>query len=459
MPRSTEKRRPGRPGPAPLIESARRLEYLREKILGIGSVSEFWKELDFDKAKDGDDYVSYEAAVTYHHNRPAPVKYLVRISETFQVSVDWLATGRSFDAGPEQQVDLWWTPEAIDVIAEAFPPIMYVERVANAIGMAFNEWAALESARRGVVVSPETCAEKEELARASAELAKKIADCIAFPFSVLDVSTAYSYTVGELESYATHMAEALIALIPKSYTGQRFQDLVEAGVSITAAQEAENTLARSHTKEARALQARSRAYVRATNFDYGGRKVWLTARQRETGDALDWYIMVDGESPERFREWHENDPEDPERVHRHALAWLEARFGPEDEARRAIEQREVNRMVQGIKNGPQQWEVTVETLKGPVTPLEFEHRGHIVRLEPRDGSLWVVADDEEIQLHGIRPSNLVDVITEGYRKATEWLNARIDAEDRSDADRKREIELRIELAEKAAKLDAPDPNE
>lgn len=80
--------------------------------------------------------------------------------------------------------------------------------------------------------------------------------------------------------------------------------------------------------------------------------------------------------------------------------------------------------------GVEQWETSAKGLAGPVKPLEFEHRGHMIRIEPRDGAVWAFIGDEQIELDGVRPDGLIDIMTEGYHRAVSWLDGKIAEEQR-----------------------------
>lgn len=87
MPRSS-------PNPEPQTDLARRLEYVRAQTGHAESLRAFWTRLTRDW--DEDEAVSYEAARRYHWKRDPPVAYLKRVAEVFDVSLEWLITGRGF---------------------------------------------------------------------------------------------------------------------------------------------------------------------------------------------------------------------------------------------------------------------------------------------------------------------------------------------------------------------------
>lgn len=66
-----------------------RLEQVRGRVQSA-TLRDFWRELTDDKGYK----ISYEAVRNYHSDRDPPVDYLVRVSDVFQVSLPWLATGR-----------------------------------------------------------------------------------------------------------------------------------------------------------------------------------------------------------------------------------------------------------------------------------------------------------------------------------------------------------------------------
>ena len=92
-------RRPSRPAPAPKTAMGRRLEEVRAHT-GYPSLRSFWARLD-EGWEEEDGRVSYEAARNYHYDRAPPVSYLVRVSDVFNVSLEWLATEKGpFEGGP-----------------------------------------------------------------------------------------------------------------------------------------------------------------------------------------------------------------------------------------------------------------------------------------------------------------------------------------------------------------------
>lgn len=83
-------RRPARPGPAPVIPSAGRLEAVRAHT-GFPSLRSFWGHLAEGWTEGG---VSYEAARNYHYDREPPVAYVRRIVERFpEIRLEWLVSG------------------------------------------------------------------------------------------------------------------------------------------------------------------------------------------------------------------------------------------------------------------------------------------------------------------------------------------------------------------------------
>jgi len=61
-----------------------RLEQVRKEA-GL-SLKDFWKEVG------GEKVCSYQSAQNYHYDREPPVAYLVAVSRSFRVTVEWLAT-------------------------------------------------------------------------------------------------------------------------------------------------------------------------------------------------------------------------------------------------------------------------------------------------------------------------------------------------------------------------------
>ena len=47
--------------------------------------------------EDGTYEVSYQSVQNYHHDRPAPITYLVRVAEVFKADFTYLATGRRYE--------------------------------------------------------------------------------------------------------------------------------------------------------------------------------------------------------------------------------------------------------------------------------------------------------------------------------------------------------------------------
>jgi len=90
-------RRSTRPTPTPKTDVARRLEDVRT-LSGLPSLRSFWSKLVDGQAVA--ERVSYEAARNYHFDRDPPASYLVRVSQVFGVSLEWLLTGKGEVARP-----------------------------------------------------------------------------------------------------------------------------------------------------------------------------------------------------------------------------------------------------------------------------------------------------------------------------------------------------------------------
>jgi hypothetical protein len=79
----------------PTTPIAERLEYVRTEIAQIDNVRAFWDSLGGAEGTG----VSYESARYYHHNREAPARYLIAVSDRFDIDLTWLLRGSGTPRG------------------------------------------------------------------------------------------------------------------------------------------------------------------------------------------------------------------------------------------------------------------------------------------------------------------------------------------------------------------------
>ena len=139
-------RRPARPAPPPKRDISRRLEEVRAHT-GYPSLRSFWARLAEDWT-DEKARVSYEAARNYHYDRDPPVSYLVRVSEVFNVSLEYLATGLgALESGPEIEdyVAKAFGAKSSDEAAQAYRVYTAFQEGA---GSQWGEWTETPEGRR-----------------------------------------------------------------------------------------------------------------------------------------------------------------------------------------------------------------------------------------------------------------------------------------------------------------------
>lgn len=188
-----------------------RLEQVRSRVKSP-TLRDFWREL----TESGEYKISYEAVRNYHADRDPPIDYLVRVSDVFQVSLPWLATGRGH---------AWPTDPEIGRRAEGAISEEPAAEFEPAIAEVFWHYASLTPLARAVAL--ETCdrlhRDAEFRARLNGRTAptrgyvgRFVGKAMAGP---LKNAVAGSVRTSELhpwqvESFVLGICQALSALIP-----------------------------------------------------------------------------------------------------------------------------------------------------------------------------------------------------------------------------------------------------
>ena len=200
---------------------ARRLEYVRQAVQ-CQTLRDFWRRLI-----DGGEYeISYEAVRNYHSDRDPPVEYLIRVSEVFGVSLEWLATGNAQPWPADSEVET----AARDVVEQRH------HEFETALEEVFWQYRKLPPLAVAVVLK--TCDRlfKDAEFRASiqghtgptkAYVGRFVGKALAGPLmnAVAGTVRTSDLHTWQVESYSVGICQALLALIPNpNWSQQKFLD-------------------------------------------------------------------------------------------------------------------------------------------------------------------------------------------------------------------------------------------
>ncbi len=188
-----------------------RLEQVRVHS-GRSTLRDFWREI----TAGGAFKVSYEAVRNYHTDRSPPIDYLVRVSDRFGASLEWLATGRG---------TAWPSDPAIRKSAEAASKSTTVSQFEGALKEVFWHYASLPPLAVATVLK--TCERLHRDAELRARLAGKteptpayvgrfVGKALAGPLVNAVAGTVRTTELHhwQMESYVLGICQALHALIP-----------------------------------------------------------------------------------------------------------------------------------------------------------------------------------------------------------------------------------------------------
>lgn len=200
---------------------ARRLEYVRQAVQ-CRTLRDFWRRL----TQGGEYEISYEAIRNYHSDRDPPVEYLIRVSEVFGCSLEWLATGEKQPWPADSDVET----AAREVVEGAHGDFE------KALEEVFWQYPKLPPLAMAVVLK--TCDRLHRDAEFRASLHGKTAPtrsyvgrfvgkALAGPLmnAVAGTVRTSDLHTWQIESYTLGICQALVALIPNpNWSQQKFLD-------------------------------------------------------------------------------------------------------------------------------------------------------------------------------------------------------------------------------------------
>lgn len=200
---------------------ARRLEYVRHAVQ-CATLRDFWRRL----VNGGDYEISYEAVRNYHSDRDPPVEYLIRVSEVFGVSLEWLATGQDQPWPADTDVET----AARDVVDASHHDF------AKALEEVFWQYNKLPPLAKAVVLKTCDRLYRDAEFRASLQgrtgptrtyVGRFVGKALAGPLmnAVAGTVRTSDLHTWQIESYTVGMCQALLALIPNpNWSQQKFSD-------------------------------------------------------------------------------------------------------------------------------------------------------------------------------------------------------------------------------------------